>query len=71
MYLDCGADKDEALAKYEGSGCYWLEDKPENALAGQKVGLNSLLMAHGHNVNNENAFVRVQNWKEIYEIIAG
>jgi hypothetical protein len=71
VYLDCGADKDEALAKYKETGCYWIEDKPENAMAGQKVGLNSLLMAHGHNVNYDGAHVRVQNWKEIYEIIVG
>ena len=25
--LDTGADKDEVLQEYEGTGCYWLEDK--------------------------------------------
>ena len=70
VYLDCGADKDEALAKYKDTECYWIEDKPENAFAGYRVGLNSLLMAHGHNVY-EDRFTRVRNWKEIYEIIVG
>lgn len=71
VYLDCGADKDDALAKYAGTGCYWIEDKPDNAFAGEKVGLNSLLMAHEHNVEWGIALKRVQNWKEIYETIVG
>ena len=29
--LDTGADKDDALEQYRSSGCYWIEDKPENA----------------------------------------
>lgn len=70
VYLDCGADKDEALAKYKDSGCFWIEDKPENALAGQKVGLECLLMAHGHNTDCFDV-PRVQNWKEIYEKLVG
>ena len=48
--LDTGADKNEALQDYEGTGCYWLEDKPENAVAGHNVGLISLLVEHGHNM---------------------
>ena len=32
--LDTGADKDEALSKYAGSDCWWIEDKVENATAG-------------------------------------
>lgn len=72
VYLDTGADKDEALAPYEGSGCWWIEDKPENAVLGQSLGLQSILVNHHH---NKEAFVgdmpRVNNWKEIYEIIVG
>ena len=49
--LDTGADKDEALSKYAGSNCYWLEDKPENATAGLRFGLRPILMEHGHNMN--------------------
>jgi 5'(3')-deoxyribonucleotidase len=70
VYLDTGADKDEALAEYADSECFWIEDKPENALLGQGLGLNSLLMAHEHN-RNEFHVRRVQNWKTIYEIITG
>jgi FMN phosphatase YigB (HAD superfamily) len=68
--LDCGADKDEALAKYHGTGCLWVEDKPENTLAGLSAGLNSVLIDHPHNQNFEHPFVeRVKTWKEIYEIM--
>lgn len=70
VYLDCGADKDEALSKYKGSECWWIEDKPENALAGSLQGLRPLLMAHEHNID-ATTYQRVQNWKEIYETITG
>lgn len=66
-YLPCGADKDEALAKYKNTLCWWIEDKTENARAGELVGLSPLLMAHPH--NQDAPYTRVQNWKEIYDII--
>jgi hypothetical protein len=72
VYLDTGADKDEALAPYEGTGCFWIEDKPENAVLGQSLGLESIIVNHAF---NEDAFVgdmpRCKNWKEIYELIVG
>lgn len=75
VYLDTGADKDEALAEYQNTGCYWVEDKPENAMEGLKAGLNSLLMHHGHNMDfdlvGETNVKRVRNWKEIYELVTG
>lgn len=72
-YLDTGADKDEALAPYAGTGCFWIEDKPENANLGDDIGLESILVNHHHNKKsalNLNV-VRAHNWKEIYELIAG
>ena len=72
IYLDTGADKDEVLEKYRGKGYYWVEDKITNALAGAKVGLKSLLMEHGHNmdfVGDEAQLVK--NWKDVYERITG
>jgi len=70
--LDTGADKEEALEEYEGTGCYWLEDKPENAEAGYNVGLRSLLIEHGHNMHHYHEGIRVvKNWKHIYEIVTG
>lgn len=70
VYLDTGADKDEALLPYKDSECYWVEDKPENAHVGKNLGLTSLLMAWEHNRDEYN-IPRVQNWKEIYERIVG
>jgi hypothetical protein len=68
--LDTGAHKDEALEEYEGTGCYWVEDKPENAEAGYKLGLKSLLLEHGHNMHHYHEGVRlVKNWREIYQVI--
>lgn len=67
--LDTGADKDIALEEYRNSGCYWIEDKAENAELGLTLGLNSLLMAHGHNADYSGQAQRVQNWKEILDII--
>ena len=69
--LDTGADKDEALEPYKNSECYWIEDKAENALAGEKQGLTSILIAHDHNKEYEDSFKRVQNWKEIYQVVTG
>lgn len=68
--LDTGADKTEALQEYEGTGCYWLEDKPENAIAGYNAGLRSLLVEHGHNMHHYHEGITiVKNWKEIYQLI--
>lgn len=69
--LDTGADKDDALEQYRGSGMYWVEDKPENADLGVKLGLESLLVAHEFNADYKGQATRVQNWKEIYNIIVG
>ena len=68
--LATGADKDKALAKYKDSGFYWVEDKPDNALAGQKQGLTPILVEHGFNMDNKD-FPLAKNWKEIYEIVSG
>jgi hypothetical protein len=67
--LATGADKDEALAPYEGSGQWWIEDKPQNADVGHKLGLKSILVEHGHNMHHQCAYPVVKNWKEIYELI--
>ena len=68
--LDTGADKDEALEPYRGSGLYWIEDKIENAVVGSNLGLNSILMEHEHNMHYiDNLIPLVRNWKEIYDKI--
>ena len=70
VFLDTGADKDEVLAEYKGSGCIWVEDKIDNALVGANLGLRSYLIEHGHNMDHKNTKYRiVKNWKEIYELV--
>lgn len=73
LCLDTGADKDDALAEYKDSGLYWIEDKLENAIAGQRAGLKSILVEHGFNMNNDipEGMIKVLNWKEIYNLITG
>jgi hypothetical protein len=68
--LDTGADKDEALAEYAGLGLYWIEDKTENAKLGVDLGLQSILVNHGHNQDCDNTNIkRVANWAEIVSIV--
>lgn len=70
IFCDTGADKDDALEPYKDSGLYWVEDKPENADLGTKMGLESLLVEHGHNKDNSD-HTMVKNWKDIYYHVTG
>lgn len=69
VFLDTGADKDEALTKYKDSGLFWIEDKPENADLGYNLGLKSILVEHEHNGDHKCAYPMVQKWKQIYKIV--
>ncbi len=69
--LDTGADKDEALLPYKDSECFWIEDKITNAEVGAKLGLRSVIMEHGHNLDYFGSIPVVKNWKQIYEMITG
>lgn len=71
VYLDTGADKDEALEPYRGSGCVWVEDKIENAELGFELGLDSLLMTHPHNADYDGPVNKVNNWKDVYDYVVG
>ena len=71
IFLPCGADKDEELKKYEGTDCYWIEDKPENAETGAKFGLDSIIVAHNHNAYYKGDIPRFTKWKHIYNHITG
>ena len=69
--LGCGDDKDEALEPYRDSGMFWVEDKPENADVGSKLGLRSLLMVHDHNEDYVHEDVEfVYSWKDVYDKVA-
>ena len=70
IFADTGADKDEVLSPYIGSGLIWIEDKLENAELGDRYGLESIVMEHGHNMYNDK-FPTFPNWKQIYEYITG
>lgn len=68
--LETGADKDQALEPYRNSGCWWIEDKPENAEVGLDLGLRSVLMEHGHNMHQQSSNIAiVKNWREIFDLI--
>lgn len=84
--LPCGADKDKVLEKYKNSGCYWIEDKVENAVVGDRLGLHSVLVEHPYNCNyfcqriardpyaydDDSAHIpRFDKWKHIYNYITG
>jgi len=71
VYLDTGADKDNVLIDYEGTDCYWVEDKPENVDCGINFGLDGILVAHDHNEDYTGEAKRVHTWREIYTIITG
>ena len=70
--VDTYADKTEALKRYEDSGLPWIEDKPENAEAGAKLGLQSFLINRPYNThyNVSMGVTRVNSWKDIYDYIA-
>ena len=68
--LSTGADKDAALEPYRDTGCWWIEDKPENALVGHNLGLKSIVVEHGHNMHFYHAHIPMaKNWKEIFALI--
>ena len=68
--LDTGEDKDEELVKFDGSGLWWIEDKPENAEAGLKYGLKPIIIEHDHNKDHEeDGIAYAYDWEEILTII--
>ena len=69
--LECGADKDEALAEAAAiyPGAVWIEDKPENADVGAKLGFYTFLVEHGHNMKYRGKARVVKNWEELYKKI--
>ena len=70
--LATGAEKDSELELHRDTGCYWIEDLPKNVLAGHNVGLQGILMEHGHNLHFYHKDIpKVKNWKEVYSVIIG
>ena len=71
VFCDTGADKDEALAPYKDCGDLWVEDKVENAILGRTLGLDSILIEHGHNMFDTSGIPLHKNWKSVYEYVKG
>jgi len=71
IYLGTAAPKDEALKPYKDTECFWIEDLPTNVDVGCQLGLDGILLAHSYNSGYDGTADRVQNWKEIYNIITG
>lgn len=70
--LGTGADKHSALAEFHGTGLYWVEDKPANALAGLNYGLKPILIDHQYNRDFEHPDItRVNNWQDIHKLVSG
>ena len=71
--LETGSPKDEALAKYAkiNPGAYWIEDKPENAIAGMKAGFKSILLTQKYNEDFEcpEGMIRCKDWNLIFDTI--
>ncbi len=64
-----GADKNDILKEYD-PGYWWIEDKPENCLAGLNAGHKPILIDHEFNKDFSHPnIIRAKNWKEIYQII--
>lgn len=70
--LDTGADKDDELVKWNDTGLWWIEDKPENAECGLRFGLKPILIEHEHNKQHRVAGIEyVTDWKEICSLVLG
>lgn len=69
--IDTAACKRHILTqlKPKYSGCWWIEDRDDNADVGADLGYNSILMMHPHNMNYDGPAHRVQSWADIYSLI--
>lgn len=69
--LETSAPKGDALEQYRDSGMLWVEDNCRNAEVGAELGLNSIIVEHGHNMNYDSNIPLVKSWREIYEMVRG
>lgn len=71
-FLPTGADKTEALSKYEGSGAWWIEDKVENAKIGKDLGLTPIIIEHEYNKDQYvHEIPTAKFWSTVYKHITG
>lgn len=71
MFCNVAAHKRDKLKQYQDSGLFWIEDNYDNCVDGEELGLEPILMNHPFNSQIETSIPRVNNWKEIYNIITG
>ncbi len=69
--LETSAPKGDALEQYRDSGMLWVEDNCRNAEVGAELGLNSIIVEHGHNMDYNSNIPLVKSWREIYEMVRG
>lgn len=67
--LHHSVSKATVLNQYADSGCWWIEDHPDNFKLGFQLGLKPLLVNQTYNQDILVRVSRVNNWKEIYERI--
>ena len=64
-----GSDKDEHLKNW-APGHWWIEDKPQNAIAGLEAGHKPILITHPYNKDFEHEGIhRADTWEDIFNII--
>ena len=67
--IETGADKDDILREYD-RGHWWIEDKPENCLAGLEAGHRPILIDHPYNRDFDHPDVqRAENFAQVWQII--
>ena len=67
--IETGGDKDEILKEYD-RGHWWIEDKPENCLAGLEAGHRPILIDHPYNRWFSHPDVqRAENFGQVWQII--
>lgn len=71
--LQMGSSKYDALARWGGSGYFWIEDHMRQAESGYEQGLRPILITHPYNQHySTDLFPRVSKyrpWEEIFKII--
>mgnify|MGYP000968563184 FL=1 len=67
--IETGGDKDDILKEYD-RGHWWIEDKPENCLAGLEAGHRPILIDHPYNRWFSHPDVqRAENFGQVWQII--
>jgi len=76
--LRIGVHKGRKLKQWRDTGLFWIEDHVENAAAGARLGLRSIVIDHPYNVDYDHHdhlhYARTSKetpWADIYQIVKG